>query len=207
LVVNKPSGMLSQGDLTGDLDVITLAKDIIKRRDNKPGSVYLGLVHRLDRPVGGTMVLAKTSKAAARLSGQFRERQTKKIYRAVIEGELDKEEGTLNHYLLKDRARRITRVVSKDKSNKEAKLDYRIIESRNGRSLVEVNLITGLSHQIRVQFSHIGHPVLNDHKYGTTPAQRGQNIALYAKSIGFFHPTKKEWVEVTTNPPKNWPWH
>ncbi|MCP4678831.1 MAG: RluA family pseudouridine synthase [Deltaproteobacteria bacterium] len=206
LAVDKPAGMLSQGDLTGDLDVLTLAKEIIRQRDKKPGNVYLGLVHRLDRPVGGAMVIAKTSKAAGRLSKQFRERSTKKIYRAVVQGTPELSEANLQHRLYKDRARRVTRVVGPDKDGKDGELRYYVMESRTGKSLVEVRLITGLPHQIRAQLSAIGHPVLGDRKYGAQRPLPAGNIALFSSSLTFIHPVKNEPMTISAVPPDNWPW-
>ncbi len=204
LVVEKPAGMLSQGDLTGDLDVLTLAREIIKTRDRKPGNVFLGLVHRLDRPVGGVMVVAKTSKAAGRLSGQFRERRTRKIYRTVVSGCPTPAEAPLRHRLKKDRAARITRVVGEGEG-KPAELRYRVLETRDDRSLLEVELITGLSHQIRAQLSAIGHPIVGDRKYGSRIPYVPGRIALYAQSITFDHPVRREPVTVTADPPNGWP--
>ncbi len=206
LAVDKPAGMLSQGDLTGDLDVLSLAKEIIRQRDAKPGNVYLGLVHRLDRPVGGAMVIAKTSKAAGRLSKQFRERVTKKIYRAVVSGTPELFEASLKHRLHKDRARRVTRVVGPNEEGKDGELKYRVVESREGKSLVEVELITGLPHQIRAQLSAIGHPVLGDRKYGADGPLPGGNIALFSRALTFGHPVKKDPVTIVADQPTNWPW-
>jgi len=211
LVVNKPAGMLSQGDLSGDLDVLTLAKSIIKNRDNKPGNVFLGLVHRLDRPVAGAMVLAKTSKAAGRLSEQFRKREIKKLYRAVVEGTPSPDENTLKHVLKKDKPTRKTLVVGNDRGGKPAELRYRLLGTNRLCSHVEIQLITGLPHQIRAQLSAIGHPILGDRKYGAKEApplgvERG-TIALYSHSIGFVHPVKKGETLVTADPPGVRPWN
>lgn len=204
LVVHKPAGMLSQGDLSGDLDVLTAAKQIIKERDQKPGNVFLGLVHRLDRPVGGVMVTAKTSKGAARLSAQFRERSTTKIYWAVVQGRPELPEAELCHRLEKDSSTRITKVVDGTRG-KEARLRYRVLQSEPDRSLLEVQLITGLAHQIRAQLSAAGHPIAGDRKYGATLPYASGIIALYAKSICFSHPVTKEPVTVEAPLPPNWP--
>ena len=203
LAVCKPFGMLSQGDLTGDLDVLTVAKQIIKTRDQKPGNVFLGLVHRLDRPVGGAMLVAKTSKAAARLSAQFRERSTEKIYWAVVTGCPAAPEAELCHRLQKDSATRVTRVVAS--GGKEARLRYRVLETAEDRSLLEVRLITGLSHQIRAQLCTIGHSIVGDRKYGATLSYVQGAVALFSKSIRFDHPTKKMPVTVEATIPSNWP--
>ena len=202
LVIEKPAGMLSQGDLSGDLDVLTVLKQLIKTRDNKSGNVFLGLVHRLDRPVGGTMVIAKTSKAAGRLSTQFRERTTTKIYHAVVTGTPVEKEATVIHHLVKDRQHRITRIA---KHGKHAELKYRVVDAMPDRSLLEVILLTGLSHQIRAQLSALGHPILGDHKYGATIPYRKGSIALFATHLSFSHPTKKTPVEIDVELPSRWP--
>ena len=152
------------------------------------------------------MIVAKTSKAAGRLSRQFRERSTRKIYRAVVEGRPDRDQATLRHRLLKDRAKRITRVVQAGAEGKEAVLTYQILDSTRNSSLVEVELLTGLSHQIRVQLSTIGCPILADRKYGATMSGATGTIALYAHSITFRHPVKKEPLTITADPPNHWPW-
>ncbi len=206
LAVYKPAGMLSQGDLSGDLDLLTLAKEIIKRRENKPGNVYLGLVQRLDRPVAGVMIVAKTSKAAGRLSKQFRERSTTKIYRAVVAGRPKEDRATLTHRLQKDRANRMSRIVEAHEQGKDAVLRYRVLGTREDRSLIEVDLLTGLSHQIRVQLSSTGCPIVGDRKYGSTIGGHG-TIALYAHSITFHHPVKNTPVTVVAEPPPDWPWN
>lgn len=206
IVIDKPAGMLSQADLSGDLDVLTAVKELLKRRDEKPGNVYLGLVHRLDRPVSGAMLLAKTSKAAGRLSAQFRERETLKLYRAVVAGSPEADAGELTHNLQKDAAARVTRVIAK--GGKVARLRYRVLERREKASLLEVELLTGLPHQIRVQLAAIGHPILGDRKYGAPshlPSGPGA-IALYSRSIAFRHPVRDELVTVEAPPPPHWPW-
>jgi 23S rRNA pseudouridine1911/1915/1917 synthase len=206
IAIGKPAGMLSQADLSGDLDVLTFVKAFIKRRDGKPGNVFLGLVHRLDRPVAGAMILAKTSKAASRLSAQLRERSARKIYRAVVEGTPEPGQAELIHRLDRDRAARLTRVVAE--GGKEARLSYRVLESAGSRSLVEVDLGTGLPHQIRAQLAAVGHPIVGDRKYGSAEALAGGpgRIALYSRSITFAHPVSREPVSVTADPPAGWPW-
>jgi 23S rRNA pseudouridine1911/1915/1917 synthase len=206
LAIDKPAGMLSQGDLSGDLDVLTVVKDLIKRRDAKPGNVYLGLVHRLDRPVAGAMLLAKTSKASSRLSAQFRERETEKRYRAVVVGAPERSEAELVHCLAKDQAARVTRVVPS--GGKVARLGYRVLERRDALALVEIELYTGLPHQIRAQLAAIGHPVCGDRKYGAPShlASGPGAIALYSRSLSFGHPVRDERVTVEAPPPPHWPW-
>ena len=207
LVVKKPPNILSQGDKTGDADMLTLLKEDIKIRYNKPGNVYLGLVHRLDRPVGGVMIFAKTSKAASRLSDQIRKREFEKIYMAVIYGKPSKDKNRLIHYLLKDSKTNRVSTVRKDyEGAKEAVLDYEVIETVKGLSLVKINLLTGRPHQIRVQFSTIGHPLYADQRYGPKGNNEGQQIALWCHEITCQHPTLKERMSFTSLPEQQSPW-
>ena len=207
LVVEKPSNILSQEDHTGDLDMLTLLKEDIKERYNKPGNVYLGLVHRLDRPVGGVMVFSKTSKSASRLSDQIRKREFKKTYMAVVHGRPVKEKDTLIHYLLKDSKTNTVSVVKKDTEGaKEAILDYEVVETVESYSLVKINLHTGRPHQIRVQFSTIGNPLYGDQRYGRNVNNIGQQIALWSHKIAIQHPTSKESMVFTSFPEKKAPW-
>ena len=206
LVVDKPAGMLAQADLSGDLDVLTLAKQMIKQRDHKPGNVFLGLVHRLDRPVSGVMALAKTSKAASRLSAQFREREPEKHYLAVVAGTPDPARGELHHFLRKDRAERITRVVETERDGKPALLRYELLDGRPPRALLRVLLVTGLPHQIRVQLSAAGHPIVGDRKYGSSERLVRGKVALHAASLNLRHPVRKEVIELSADPPPHWPW-
>lgn len=208
LVAEKPANILSQGDDTCDKDILTLLKEDLKRRYNKPGNVYLGLVHRLDRPVGGVMVFAKTSKAASRLSEQVRCREFGKTYAAVIHGMPAKQEGCLEHYLLKNRNANITKTVSaSDKDGRKAVLDYQVLDNKNDLSLVKINLRTGRSHQIRVQFSSIGHPLFGDQKYGAGKSKPGEQIALWSIQVELIHPTKKELMVFQCLPPAVYPWN
>ena len=187
LVVEKPINVPTQEDESKDIDFLTMLKEYIKVKYNKPGNVYLGLIHRLDRPVGGIMVFAKTSKAASRLSEQVRNKTFKKIYNAVVDGIID-EKGRLVDYLLKDTKRNIVRI---DKNGKEAILNYKRLSYKGNYSLVEINLETGRSHQIRVQMMNHGYPLYGDQKYNKN-AKVGEQIALFAKKIEFVHPTTKE---------------
>lgn len=193
IVVEKKPNIPSQSDKTEDPDMLTIIKQYIKGKYRKPGNVYLGLIHRLDRPVGGVMIFAKTSKAAARLSEQVREKIFQKRYLAVVDGKLDKEAGILENYLYKDARNNISKVVSKEKKNsKLAKLDYKVLKYNEIKnlSLLEINLHTGRHHQIRVQLSNFGHSIFGDQKYGT----RGTNkqIALWAYKLSIIHPITKE---------------
>ena len=193
IVVEKIPNIPSQSDKTGDIDMLTMVKQYIKEKYNKPGNVYLGLVHRLDRPVGGIMIFAKTSKAASRLSEQVREKIFKKKYLAVVDGKIEKKSGTLEDYLYKDERNNISKVVKREKKNsKLAKLDYEVIKYDEVKdlSLVKVNLHTGRHHQIRVQLSNFGHSIFGDQKYGTRG--QGKQIALWAYELTIQHPITKE---------------
>ena len=193
IVVEKKPNIPSQSDKTGDEDMLTLVKQYIKEKYNKPGNVYLGLVHRLDRPVGGVIVFAKTSKAASRLSEQVRQKVFKKKYLAVVDGKISNKKGTLEDYLYKDERNNISKVVNKEKKNsKFAKLDYEVLTYNEVKdlSLVEINLHTGRHHQIRVQLSNFGHSIFGDQKYGTRG--QGKQIALWAYELTIEHPITKE---------------
>ena len=202
LVVEKPINKPVQEDSSKDLDFLSLLKDFIKKRDNKPGNVFLGLIHRLDRPVGGIMVFAKTSKCASRLSEQVRNRTFKKTYFAIVEGKVE-EKATLVDKLLKDTKNNIVRV---DKNGKESILDYELIDYKDNLSLVKINLKTGRSHQIRVQFSSRGHALYGDQKYNSN-AKVGEQIALFANSITFNHPITKEELIFELELPNRKPWN
>lgn len=191
IVVEKPVNIASQADKTGDEDMITIIKSYLKEKYQKEGNVYLGLVHRLDRPVGGIMVFAKTSKAASRLSESIRTKDFKKTYLAVVNNEGLKNEATFEDYLHKNEALNKSSVVSKEKSGaKLARLNYKVLKTFADLSLVEINLETGRHHQIRVQFSSRGNSLYGDQKYGKGPANT--QIALWAYKIEFKHPTRDE---------------
>ena len=201
IVVYKPSNILSQSDITGDTDMLTLVKEYIKEKYNKPGNVYVGLIHRLDRPVEGVMVFAKTSKAASRLSEQVRKHELKKHYMAVINGVLTEKSGEFSDYLMKLENGN-TVVTTKDKG-KEAILKYQVLQEKDNYSLVDINLITGRHHQIRVQFSSRGYPLVGDQRYGK---RDNQQIALCSYSLSFIHPTTKEELIFNRYPDKNNIW-
>lgn len=210
LVVEKPVNVLSQGDITGDKDLLTMLKEDIKIRYSKPGNVYLGLVHRLDRPVGGTMVFARTSKAASRLSEQIRNRTFNKEYLAVVHGRPNPDTGRLEHYLLKNEKRNIVKVISGDAREtrgKKAILEYSTLAVKDNLSLVHINLLTGRYHQIRVQFSAIGNPLFGDKKYGQEYNKAGQQIALWSYKIRIKHPVRKHEMCFQSNPPDEYPWN
>ncbi len=204
LAVNKPAGLLSQEDHTGDQDLLTLCKEYLKNEYNKKGNVFLGLLHRLDKPVSGVMLFAKTSKAASRISEQIRKRSIKKSYHAVVEGE-SPQNGLLQDYLLKNKKTNIVSVVSKkNKAAKKAELIYQREQIKQGLSLLNITLITGRPHQIRVQFSNLGYPVYGDQKYGSKHTGK---IALHASELNFSHPTLKKEKTVRANLPTGAPWN
>ncbi|CEQ19355.1 RluA family pseudouridine synthase [Paraclostridium sordellii] len=208
LVVEKPVNVLSQGDDTNDKDMVNLLKNYLKVKYNKPGNVFVGLVHRLDRPVGGIMVFAKTSKAASRLSEQVRNKSFKKTYRAVLNGNMKKDKDTLKDYLYKNKKTNMVSVVNKDhKDAKDAELSYETISKNEKFSLVQVDLKTGRPHQIRVQFSSRNHPLFGDQRYGQHINKKGDQIALWSYKIEITHPTTKEKMEFICNPPNNYPWN
>ena len=193
IVVEKKPNIPSQSDKTGDIDMLTIVKQYIKEKYNKPRNVYLGLVHRLDRPVGGVMIFAKTSKAASRLSNQVREKVFKKKYLAVVDGRFKEKEGSLEDYLYKDERNNTSRVVNREKKNsKLAKLDYKelVYNEVKDLSLLEINLHTGRHHQIRVQLANAGHSIFGDQKYGKRG--QGKQIALWAYELTIEHPITKE---------------
>ena len=207
IVVIKSVNVPSQEDKTGDIDMLTLVKKYIKEKYNKPGEVYLGLVHRLDRPVGGVMVFAKTSKAASRLSEQVRTKQMKKKYLVIADGKFEKQSGTWQDYLLKNEKLNTSKVVNEQtKNSKLAVLDYEVLKYNEeiNLSLVKVNLHTGRHHQIRVQFASRKHSICGDQKYGTRG--RGKQIALWAYELSIIHPITKQELVFRAIPEKVGSW-
>ena len=207
IVVEKPVNIPSQGDKTEDLDMLTIIKEYSRVKYNKLGNVYLGLIHRLDRPVGGVMVFAKTSKAASRLSEQVREKIFKKRYLVIVDGKLEKEKEIFQDYLLKNERANISKVVKEGtKNSKFAELDYEVLkyDKENNISLVKVNLHTGRHHQIRVQFASRNHAIYGDQKYGSR-GQR-QQICLWAYSLTIKHPISKDEMNFICLPEKQKTW-
>ncbi len=203
LVVEKPVNIPVQADASGDADLLTLLKGYIKEKYHKPGDVYLGLVHRLDRPVGGIMVFARTSKAASRLASQFAGNGAQKRYFALLTGQ--GRGGTLSDFILRDEATGNSAVVPEGTPNaKSARLSYRAVACRDGLTLADITLFTGRHHQIRVQFAHAGLPLWGDQRYNPM-ARPGEQIALFAYSLSFEHPTTKEPMTFTLVP-KGGPW-
>ena len=202
LIVEKPVNISVQQDSTNDKDLLTILKEYIKVKYNKPGNVYLGLVHRLDRPVGGIMIFAKTSKCASRLSEQIRLGSIDKWYLAVVNGELKKQTDILEDYILKDEKNNVTKIVKKDTTkSKYAKLEYNVLEYNKDEnlSLVNIHLYTGRHHQIRLQFNNIGHTLYGDQRYGK---QDKKQIALWAYKIEFNHPITNERIAFDLLPKK-----
>jgi len=207
IVVEKPVNIPSQADKTGDIDMLTIIKQYIKEKYNKPGDVYLGLIHRLDRPVGGVMVFAKTSKAAARLSEQVRIKEFKKKYLVICNGKMNKTKGELTDYLLKNEKTNMSRVVDENtKNSKLSSLDYEVLKYDNelNLSVLKVNLHTGRHHQIRVQLSSRNHSIYGDNKYGGRG--HGKQIALWAYELSIIHPITKEELTFRVLPEKIGSW-
>ncbi|MFO7707353.1 MAG: RNA pseudouridine synthase [Desulfobacterales bacterium] len=205
LVVYKPAGLLVQGDDSGDVCLLDLARRWVKQRYHKPGNVFLGLVHRLDRPVAGVMMFARTSKAAARLSAALRSRDTRKCYWVVLEGRPPAPAGVLADQIERDG--RTSRIVSgRTAASREARLSYRLLGSAFGRSQVAVELETGRRHQIRLQFAHRGCPIVGDVRYGAPAPMPSRQIALFSKELSVAHPTRREALTFVSPLPVGWPW-
>jgi 23S rRNA pseudouridine1911/1915/1917 synthase len=195
LIVNKSSGVLVQGDETGDIPLVELCKDYIGKKYQKPGAVFLGVVHRLDRPVSGLVVFARTSKALERMNALFREKQTQKTYWAIVKNKPPREEDTLVHWLLKDEKKnKTTAFIRETPGALRSELSYRIIVQVEGHWLLEVNPITGRPHQIRVQLASMNCPIKGDVKYGYPEPNEDASICLHARRLSFVHPVKKEKV-------------
>ncbi|MEJ8764936.1 RluA family pseudouridine synthase [Oceanobacillus sp. HCA-5259] len=208
LYVIKPVNMPVQEDRTGDPDLLNVVKSDIKERYNKPGNVYVGMVHRLDRPVGGVMVFAKTSKAASRISDVIRKQEMEKKYLAIVRGVPDKEFARLEDYLVKNKKKNIVHTSTKE--NKEAKralLDFEVLGTKKGLSLLAITLHTGRPHQIRVQLASRGLPLYGDQKYGENVNKPGEQIALWSSELALPHPTKKEKIRISAAPPNEYPWN
>lgn len=205
IAVNKPAGYLVQADVTGDLPLSEIVKEYIKEKYKKPGEVFLGVVHRIDRPVSGVVIFARTSKGLTRINEQFKNREVKKTYWAVSDNRPDPLSGHLTHYLHKDKTRNITKAYESQNRNKAAKkseLDYELLSSLKSHHLIEVKPITGRPHQIRVQLSRINCPIRGDIKYGANNKNRDASINLHSRSLEFVHPIKNELIKITANPPK-----
>jgi 23S rRNA pseudouridine1911/1915/1917 synthase len=193
LIVNKRSGILVQGDATGDTPLVDLCKEYIKKKYDKPGAVFLGVVHRLDRPVSGVVVLARTSKSLERMNELFRMRETEKIYWAIVGQKPPEQQGTLVHWLQKDEKKNKTTAYRKETPGAlRSELHYQVVSSAAGHWLLEVHPITGRPHQIRVQLATMGCVIAGDVKYGAAQPNTDGSICLHARKLTFVHPVKKE---------------
>jgi 23S rRNA pseudouridine1911/1915/1917 synthase len=210
LAVNKPAGVPSQGDASGDESLFDVVSRYLKERYRKPGNVYVGLLHRLDRPTSGVLLLAKTSKAASRLAAQFRAGTIAKVYWAIVEGSPIEDEGEWVDRLEKDRRVNRARLIPQgDSGGKEARVAFRVLERSGDVAKLELQPGTGRSHQLRVQLAWRGFPILGDTKYGATSrifaSDGGGRIALHARELAFTHPTRGEAVVVVAPVPGDWP--
>lgn len=207
LVINKPSGVLVQGDATGDKPLSEICKDYLKAKYKKPGDVFLGVVHRLDRPVSGVVVFARTSKALERMNELFRNKETQKIYWALTQSRPPASTGNLVHWLIKDEKKNKTTAYKKEHAGgMRSELNYRQIDAKNGFYLLEVNPTTGRPHQIRVQLASMQCPIAGDVKYGSPSANPDGSICLHARSLSFIHPVKKEPFMIMAPLPQNDLW-
>ena len=208
LVANKPNNMLVQPDPTGDVALEDLAKQYIKVKYNKPGAVFLNAVHRIDRPVSGVVVFARTSKALTRLNEQFRSKEVKKTYWAIVKNRPAVESATLEDYIRRDAQKNKSYVCKKDaKDAKLARLSYRMIASSDNYYLLEIDLHTGRHHQIRCQLANLGCPIKGDLKYGAERSNKDGGISLHARSIEFTHPVSKETITIVAPVPNDNLWN
>lgn len=204
MVINKKAGQLVQGDKTGDSSLLELIKDFIKKRDEKPGNVFLGLVHRIDRPTSGLVIYAKTSKALSRLTVMVKNREVKKTYWALTAKEMIPKSQRLVHYLQKnEKTNKATVFIKPTDKAKESILNYQIIKTLDNYQLLEIDLETGRHHQIRAQLSKIGVPIKGDLKYGAPRSNPDGGISLHARKLEFEHPVTKEKVEIVAPVPQN----
>lgn len=207
LIVNKLPSEIVQGDKTGDVSLLDDVKSYIKVKYNKPGDVFAGLVHRIDRPVSGAVVFAKTSKALSRLTVMIKDRDFAKNYLAIVKNRPKLDEGLLENYLLKNEEKNKSFIVRSDqKGAKLARLNYRLIASSDNFHLLEIELLTGRHHQIRAQLSAIGCPIKGDLKYGYDRSNVDGSICLHAWKISFEHPVRKEMIHIKAHAPKGVPW-
>jgi len=211
IAVNKPPGVLVHEDETGDKPLSDVVKEYVKLRYDKPGDVFLGVIHRLDRPVSGVVIFARTSKGLERMNRLFHDRLVEKIYWAVVAHRPDPLQGKLEHFLVKDRERNIARVYdqlsNRTPDAKRSELDYELIGEIDGNCLLEVRPLTGRPHQIRAQLARIGCPIRGDLKYGFPFANPDGNIHLHCRQLSFEHPVKHERITITADPPNEAVWN
>lgn len=208
IVVNKKPSQIVQGDKTGDKPLSEMVKDFLKDKYNKPGNVFAGVVHRLDRPVSGVVVFAKTSKALSRLNELFKTRAVTKTYWAVVKNKPPQIEGHLIHYMIKNEAKNMSKAFKEPREGAlKAELDYKILASSDNYHLLEVTPLTGRHHQIRVQLSSMGCPIKGDLKYGFDRSNKDASIHLHAHKLSFIHPVKNEQIEIIATPPDEALWN
>lgn len=208
IAINKKPSEIVQGDKTGDVPLSEKVKRYLKEKYNKPGNVFCGVVHRIDRPVSGVVLFAKTGKALARLNEMFRDKEVKKTYWAVVKNKPAEETGHLVHWIKKNQQKNISRVLHKETAGAlKAELDYKILVSSDNYHLLEINPLTGRHHQIRVQLSAIGCPIKGDVKYGYKRSNEDASIHLHAYKVEFIHPVKDEPVTIIANPPGEILWN
>jgi 23S rRNA pseudouridine1911/1915/1917 synthase len=208
IAINKPAGYLVHGDETGDSTLADAVKEYIRIRYHKPGDVFLGVIHRLDRPVSGAVLFARTSKALTRMNELMRLKQVEKKYYAIVDARPEELSGQLIHHLVKDEEKNIVRAyASKKPGSKEAQLTYEVKGELDGKVLLEVHPLTGRPHQIRVQLSKIGCSIVGDLKYGAEYPIHNKSIALHCREMQFIHPVKQEPVCIAAPVPKSFPWN
>lgn len=208
IIVNKSSGEIVQGDKTGDTPLVETVRAYIKEKYNKPGNVFCGLTHRLDRPVSGVVIFAKTSKALERINNMLKNHEIKKTYWAIVKNPPKNNEGTLVNYLVRNEKQNKSFAYPTEKPNsKRAELNYKVIGKSDNYTLLEVNLITGRHHQIRCQLAAMGCPIKGDLKYGFDRSNRDGSISLHARSVEFTHPVSKELIHVEAPTPQDTLWN
>ena len=207
LLINKKPGILTQGDKTGDKSLIDLAKYYIKKKYNKPGNVFIGLPHRIDRPTSGIVILSKTSKSLSRISKLFKEKKIEKKYWAIVKNKIENKEGKLIHFLKKNQKKNKSFVQKEKKDDHlKAELEYKLIKKMKNYFLYEIKLITGRHHQIRAQLSYIGSPIKGDIKYGFKRTNKDGSISLHSREINFIHPVKKNKIQIIAPTPDDDLW-